>query len=85
MWIKSFKEQLKYSKNEHCGNSICAHGGEPLILPKQELEKILKFAFDKTGQSSIQTNGTLIDDDHILMFKRYKTGVGISIDGQVGH
>lgn len=79
---KVIQRAAEIFQNEHCGNSICAHGGEPLILPKQELEKILKLAFDKTGQSSIQTNGTLIDDDHILMFKRYKTGVGISIDGR---
>ena len=64
------------------GSSICVHGGEALTLPKQDLEKLLKCAFEEAGYSSIQTNGTLMDDDHIAMFKQYKTGVGISIDGR---
>lgn len=60
---------------------ICLHGGEPLILPLQDVEKLLEAAFLKTGRSSIQTNGTLITEDLITIFKRFKTSVGISIDG----
>lgn len=78
----AIKETEKFYEKEGHGDSICIHGGEPLILPKVDLEKLLQLAFEKTGQSSIQTNGTLIDDDHIKMFKKYKTGVGISIDGR---
>ena len=69
-------------ETEGSGDSFCLHGGEPTLLPKTEFEKILKFSFDKSGRSSIQTNGTLINDDHIRMFKQYKTGVGVSIDGR---
>jgi uncharacterized protein len=29
----------------------------------------------------MQTNGSLIDDDHIEMFKKYRVGVGVSVDG----
>lgn len=58
-------------------------GGEALILHKRELEELLKLAFDKWGQSGIQTNGTLITEDHIELFRKYKTYVGISVDGPV--
>lgn len=61
-------------------------GGEPLLIPKADLERIFEVGLnlnDKLNRNanSIQTNGTLIDDDHIAMFKQYKVGVGISIDG----
>jgi len=57
------------------------HGGEPLCLPKKDVEKILAKMYELQGRSGIQTNGTLIDEDFIGMFKKYKTHVGISFDG----
>jgi len=60
---------------------IVLHGGEPLCLPKHDVETILRKSFELTGHSGIQTNGTLIDDDHIELFKKYKTHVGVSHDG----
>lgn len=60
---------------------IAFHGGEPLMMPKKDVEKILAKSFELKEKSALQTNGTLIDDDYILMFKKYKTGVGISYDG----
>lgn len=56
-------------------------GGEALLLPKKDLEYILKRSFEKYGKSSIQTNGSLVDDEHIEMFKKYNTSIGVSIDG----
>jgi len=57
------------------------HGGEPLTLPKKNVEAILAKMYELKGKSSIQTNATLIDNDYIRMFKKYKTSVGISWDG----
>ena len=57
------------------------HGGEPLTLPKKDVEAILAKMYELIGRSSIQTNATLIDNDYIKMFKKYKTSVGISWDG----
>jgi uncharacterized protein len=57
------------------------HGGEPLLTPKEENEKLFKAIFEKFGATSIQTNGTLIDQDYIDMFKKYNTNVGVSFDG----
>jgi uncharacterized protein len=56
-------------------------GGEALLVPKKDLEKVFKRSYEKYGQAAIQSNGALIDDDHIRMFKKYRVSVGISIDG----
>lgn len=56
-------------------------GGEPLLFPLDDLEKIFSFGFNKFKGNGVQTNGTLITEDHIKLFKRYNVHVGISIDG----
>lgn len=56
-------------------------GGEPLLAPIEHLEEVFKFGFEKFGKNGIQTNGVLITDRHIEMFKKYKVGVGLSLDG----
>jgi len=56
-------------------------GGEPLLLPKRVLEDLWAWGFERSGRNVVQTNGVLIDDDHIALFKRYRVHVGISIDG----
>ena len=63
------------------GEKIILHGGEPLMLSKKEIDLFLRTSYEKNGFSAIQTNAYLIDEDIISMFKKYKTGVGISIDG----
>lgn len=56
-------------------------GGEALMVPKSDLEELWSWGYEKYKRNAVQTNGVLIDDDHIEMFKKYKVGVGISIDG----
>ena len=56
-------------------------GGEPLLAPIEHLEEVWKFGFEKYGKNGVQTNGTLITDQHIDLFKRYNVQVGISVDG----
>jgi uncharacterized protein len=56
-------------------------GGEPLLLTKDALEDLWDWGFKRSGRNTIQTNGVLIDDEHIALFKRYQVGVGISMDG----
>ncbi len=60
---------------------MCLHGGEPLMIPKEDVRKILLKIKELTGKSSIQTNGVLIDDDFIKIFKECHTSVGLSYDG----
>ena len=62
-------------------SSIVLHGGEPLSLERSTLEKLLKLSYELSEQSALQTNGSLIDDEIIALFKQYKTSVGVSIDG----
>lgn len=56
-------------------------GGEALLMPESDLETIWRWGFDKFEKNSIQTNGTLINDNHVEMFKKYNVNVGLSIDG----
>jgi len=58
------------------GDRFAVFGGEPLLTPKPMLER-----FFAAGGNSVQTNGLLIDEDHIALFRKYRVGVGVSIDG----
>jgi uncharacterized protein len=62
-----------------CG-SLSVFGGEPLLLPIADLEKVFR-ACQGRENPGLQTNGTLITPDHIDLFKEYRVGIGISIDG----
>ncbi|MFI5457080.1 MAG: radical SAM protein [Isosphaerales bacterium] len=63
------------------GGPFALFGGEPLLLPLDDLEALLAWGFEMYGGSGLQTNGVLIQDEHIDLFIRYKVGVGVSIDG----
>lgn len=77
-------EAIKASVQREGGGPFLMFGGEPLLLPKEVLSDLWAWGLDQYGRNTLQTNGSLIDDDHIEMFKRYKVGVGISIDGPEG-
>lgn len=66
---------------ESTGQSFSLFGGEALLVPKKDLERFWKRGFELYGSNGMQTNGILIDDDHIELFKKYNVGVGVSIDG----
>lgn len=58
------------------------HGGEPLLIPHDDLDKIFAYITEHwDGSPHIQTNGTLIDDEHVDLFLKYDVDVGISCDG----
>lgn len=63
---------------------IIWHGGEPLLIGKEFFYYVLekqKNCPSKQFINLIQTNGTLIDDDWVEIFKIGKFNVGVSIDG----
>lgn len=65
---------------------IDLHGGEPLLLKKSRFEGICKIlrSGNYLGTSLIiacQSNGTLIDDEWINIFEKYKINTSISLDG----
>lgn len=63
------------------GGPFTLFGGEPLLLPESDLENLWAWGYRKYGSNGLQTNGTLINDRHIEMFRKYRVRVGISIDG----
>ena len=63
------------------GTDFVLFGGEPLMVPEPDLEALWAWGFQRFGKNGIQTNGTLITDNHIRMFKQYGVQVGISVDG----
>lgn len=76
------KEMLQSAKL--AGGQLSIFGGEPLLIPIYDLERIFKIGLSLHGKNSLQTNGLLIGDEHLRMFKQYKVGVGVSIDGPDG-
>lgn len=61
------------------------HGGEPTTIDVNFFEKFFeyqqKYLKDKNVGNSLQTNGTLINDDMIELISKYHISVGISLDG----
>lgn len=56
-------------------------GGEPLLMPEAELEDLWSWGLEKFGSNGVQTNGTLINERHVELFKKYRVAVGLSCDG----
>jgi len=63
------------------GGPFTLFGGEPLLIPVTDLQEILAWGYDRWGSNRIQTNGTIITNTHIDLFRRYNVHVGISLDG----
>jgi uncharacterized protein len=63
------------------GGPFALFGGEPLLVPEADLEDLWAWGLARFGHNTLQTNGTLITDAHMRMFRQYKVAVGISIDG----
>lgn len=74
------RETFKIPK-ERRGNTVCLHGGEPLMMKFEDIERLLSKIDELYTYTNIQTNGTLITDRLIELFVKYKTSIGISIDG----
>jgi uncharacterized protein len=66
---------------EQEGGPFTLFGGEPLLVPEDVLENLWSWGFEKFRGNGIQTNGTLINQRHIRLFKKYKVHVGLSVDG----
>lgn len=68
------------------GAPFTIFGGEPLLIPFEDLADLVRWGaehFSGSGRApvAIQTNGTLLTDAHLKLFKRYGVAVGLSIDG----
>src|SRR5262249_46831286 len=58
------------------GGPFTLFGGEPLLLPLEDLEELWSWGFKEFGVNTVQTNGTLIRDEHVALFKKYNVRVG---------
>src|SRR5687767_9821594 len=63
------------------GGPFTLFGGEPLLTRRADLEELFRWGYETFGGSGLQTNGALITDEHIRLFKKYSVRVGISLDG----
>jgi uncharacterized protein len=63
------------------GQPFILFGGEPLLVPVEDLEELWRFGLERFGYNGVQTNGVLIEERHLELFRRYKVHVGISMDG----
>jgi len=59
---------------------IVFHGGEPM-MNKELLYTIIERWHGERIKFGIQSNGTLINEEDVLFFKKHNIDVGISIDG----
>lgn len=81
--LEAMKKTLKKAVKSGYGNRFSVFGGEALVNPPELLEELWKFGLEELNQTSngIQTNGALINDEWIRLFKKYNVHVGFSIDG----
>lgn len=61
------------------------HGGEPLMLPNDDLRRLFEKIESLYGSGGwLQTNATLIDDELLNLFDEFDVSVGVSLDGPGG-
>ncbi len=70
----------------HRYNSFCWQGGEPTLMGLDFFQRVLKLQSRLAGpgqvvETSIQTNGLLIDDDWAGFLTENRVLVGLSLDG----
>lgn len=73
--------EKEYSSGRFKGSVPFLHGGEALDKDLETLDKILSKVYQLAKRTSVQTYCRTLTEEHIAMFKRYNTSVGISIDG----
>jgi uncharacterized protein len=66
--------------------TICLHGGEPLIQNKRDFDWMCSTLRETLSpvvslEFVLQTNGILVDEEWINLFKKYNIKVGVSFDG----
>jgi uncharacterized protein len=90
LWRRLFEAMhgVQSKRREQSGSeiklSVVLHGGEPLTLPTSYLEDVLMLGQaildPSTTTFALQTNLYQLTDDKIELIKRYKLGVGVSLD-----
>ena len=74
-------EAIKRTMEHYGVSNLTLFGGEPLLAPMSRLVELFVYGHERSGGSNIQTNGELITEEHIKLFKQYRVTVGTSLDG----
>lgn len=74
-------DALREAIGQHKGREITLHGGEITTLPVADLRTLLAMSYEHQQRTSLQTNAYNITDEHIGIFREFKTCVGVSMDG----
>jgi uncharacterized protein len=78
---RSYDLEAMKAAVEREGSQFTLFGGEALLVPEEDLEALWAWGLERHGTNGLQTNGVLINDAHLRMFRQYRVQVGISIDG----
>lgn len=84
--------QIGYRITEYCTEvsqntfTLVFHGGEPLLVGPAYLERLIlelrnSISRDIGLKFGVQTNGILVSDEFLSVFKRHDVSVGVSLDG----
>ena len=68
---KSYDMELMKAAIEEIGGGFHLFGGEPLVMPKDDLESLWRWGFERFESDEFQTNGVLLDNDHLRMIREY--------------
>jgi uncharacterized protein len=63
------------------GTGWTLFGGEPLLMPIADIEALFAWSESVGAPVGVQTNGSLITQRHIDLFRQYSVSVGFSMDG----
>ena len=76
-----------YAHNQNTTTKVIWHGGEPMLIRPQLMEQVMLDQLQKGHDIrwEMQSNGTLVTEEHIRVFQKYKVSVGVSIDGLKKH
>ncbi|PKP59713.1 hypothetical protein CVT91_06300 [Candidatus Atribacteria bacterium HGW-Atribacteria-1] len=80
--LLKFTDEIMYY-NKFVPTNFFFYGGEPLLINAENWKEILNYFKEKNYDiiPSIQTNGTLINNDFINLFKEFNLKIGVSLDG----
>lgn len=66
---------------EEVGEPFSLFGGEIMMTADKDLERLLSYGRERHGGTGMQTNGTLVEERHLDLFRSHAVRVGVSIDG----
>ena len=79
--IVDYIQKIRINTND--ATKVILHGGEPLLISATTYNIFFRALTEKIGKIalSVQTNGTLLSEEIIELFKKYNVSIGISLDG----